>query len=74
MRLKKIKNASGKTWDEWYGENIYYGDVSDIGRKKSAFDKNIWIDKLKKNIVSKMDDWTDDFVKTISVAEKKWNL
>lgn len=68
--VKKIKNASGKTWDEWYGENIYYGDASDIGRKKSAFDKNIWIDKLKKNIVSKMDDWTDDFVKAISVAEK----
>lgn len=67
---KKIKNASGKTWDEWYGENIYYGDASDIGRKKSVFDKNIWIDKLKKNIVSKMDDWTDDFVKAISAAER----
>lgn len=68
--VKKIKNASGKTWDEWYGENIYYGDASDIGRKKSVFDKEAWIDKLKKNNLSEMDNWTDDFVKIISKAEK----
>lgn len=68
--VKSIKNASGKTWDEWYGENIYYGDASDIGRKKSVFDKNAWISKLNQNSMSEMDKWTDDFVKIISKAEK----
>ncbi len=67
---KKIKNASGKTWDEWYGENIYYGDPSDIGKKKTVFNKNAWVESLKNNLMSEMDNWTDDFVKIISSAEK----
>ena len=55
---KALKDASGKTWDKWYLDNIYDGDGSNLGGKSKAVksksvknaipDYNKWINVIKK--------------------------
>ena len=64
---KALKDASGKTWDKWYLDNIYDGDGSNIGGSKSKKAKtksksvnnaipnyNDWINVIKKQKESDM--------------------
>lgn len=83
---KLLKEQSGLTWNEWYKQNIYTGDGSNLGGKKAAtkavaaiknagvaddvFDAAKWYDSVRKNDLSMMESWADDWLKTISATER----
>lgn len=75
---KLLKEQSGLTWNSWYEKNIYVGDGSNLGKKKTAkakdvqsfFNKQEWLDLLNQNDLSEMENWCDDWLKVATKKEK----
>lgn len=79
---KVLKESSGLTWNKWYEQNIYEGDGTNLGGKKTKkvvstsktvdkqFDASIWHKSIQKNNLKLMESWCDDWLKVISSAER----
>lgn len=75
---KLLKEQSGLTWNEWYKQNIYAGDGSNLAKKAAkattklddTFDAAKWYDTIRKNDLREMNKWTDEWVKRITPLEK----
>ena len=73
-----LKEQSGLTWNEWYKQNIYVGDGSNLVKKAAkavakmddTFDAAKWYEAIHKNNLREMNKWTDEWLKTISYVEK----
>ena len=76
---KQLKDKSGLTWQQWYEKYIFEGTtkvttktvVNKTATKSDVlFVKKGWQDSLRKNDVRAMDDWTNEWLKTISSTER----
>jgi len=72
---KLLKEQSGLTWNEWYKQNVYIGDGSNLVKKAAAktsdvFDAAKWYDTIRKNDLREMNKWTDEWLKKITYLEK----
>lgn len=78
---KLLKEQSGLNWNNWYKQNIYNGDGSNLGKTKKAtvkaatkktevFDSTVWHESVRKNNLREMDRWTDDWLEVITKEEK----
>lgn len=82
---KALKEASGLKWKDWYIQNVYEGDGSNLTKaaKKAKtaktvvqtaehipYNKDEWAAMLRKNDLDEMDKWCNEWVHTIKRAEK----